>query len=86
MYANLMARESVGFGLGIWVVAAAVAVAVEGVFSNRASHIALDRALPMDFNSSTISGVYEVLSNVSDRILEMCVPKLRCMPEHSAIL
>ncbi|RUS14375.1 hypothetical protein BC937DRAFT_93921 [Endogone sp. FLAS-F59071] len=42
-----------------------------------ASHIQFDRSLPIERIKSTRSGVYEELSRVSDRTLEICVPKLR---------
>lgn len=51
--------------------------------SSRASHTRLDRSLPMACKSSTISGVYEVRSNVRDRIFDTWVPRLRWIPEHS---
>lgn len=86
MYFNLVFRVSSGLGdvdpaaaLPSIVEESVVVVVVvaEVVADNDDSQIALDRPFPRARNSDTISGVYDALSNVKDRTLEICVPNDR---------
>ena len=50
---------------------------------NLASQIEFDIPLPSLRSTSITSGVKELVSRVTERTFEMCVPRLRWIPEHS---